>query len=97
MRTWKVAKSVIYLGVALGMLLFAWPKLHLLLSWSAGTVFVYVWLLFAFLIILSQLHYLLLSSEQQEEKIQRLRRYRRLQWQQKLSQSLERKTRIRGE
>ena len=97
MRTWKVTKSVIYLGVALGMLLFAWPKLHLLLSWSAGTAFVYVWLLFAFLIILSQLHYLLLSSEQQEEKIQRLRRYRRLQWQQKLSQSFERKTRIRGE
>ncbi|WP_314586932.1 hypothetical protein [Paenibacillus terrigena] len=97
MRTWKIAKSVIYLGVALGMLLFAWPKLHLLLSWSAGTVFVYVWLLFAFLIILSQLHYLLLTSEQQEEKIQRLRRYRRLQWQQKLSKSLERKTRIREE
>ncbi|OPA80869.1 hypothetical protein BVG16_00520 [Paenibacillus selenitireducens] len=96
MRTWNLAKSVIYLGIALGMLLFAWPKLNVLLSWSQGTAFVIAWLVLALLIIASQLHFLLIASEKQEAKIQRLRRYRRLQWQQKMTQTLERRATVKS-
>lgn len=96
MRTWNLTKSVMYLGIALGMLLFAWPKLNVLLSWSQGSLFVIAWLGLALLIIASQLHFLLIASEKQEAKIQRLRRYRRLQWQQKISQSMERRTTVKN-
>lgn len=91
MRSWRLARSVIYLGVALGMLWFAWPRLNLLLSWSEGTIFVGAWLGLALLIIASQLHFLLITSEEQEAKLARLRRYRRQQWQRKLERVLDRR------
>ncbi|MDF2923022.1 MAG: hypothetical protein K0R57_1936 [Paenibacillaceae bacterium] len=77
MKSWK---SLLYSGVALGMLVYAVPRLGLGEGMNAQSVFGVVWLCFALLVISANLYrFLGVDAETQERlrQVKRMKQYRR--------------------
>ncbi|MDF2669838.1 MAG: hypothetical protein K0R67_2144 [Paenibacillus sp.] len=80
MKTWK---NVIYLSLALGMLIYAVPRIAIGGGLTLPTIFGVVWILFALTVIAAHLHRIIGVDEAKEEElrqVRRLARVRREQW-----------------
>jgi len=73
----KDAKRLVYLAAALGMLLYAVPRLDISGGWTAQTVFSVVWIGFALLLVAAQLHFILGVDEEMKDELKRIRQVRR--------------------
>lgn len=79
----KELKSVAYMSVALGMLIYAVPRLEIGQGFTAATVFSIVWIGFALLTVAAHLHRILGVDEETRQELARVRRHarmRREQW-----------------
>jgi hypothetical protein len=76
MNAWK---NVIYLSAALGMLIYAVPRLYVGEGWTMPTVFSIAWIAFALIIVAAHLHAILRVDEEMDAQLQRLKKYRRRQ------------------
>ncbi|WP_159881601.1 hypothetical protein [Paenibacillus puerhi] len=75
-------KNIVYMGLALGMLMFAVPRIDLA-DWSnLSTIFGVVWVAFALLIVAAHLHELLGVEEEKKRQLLRIKRMKRWQLQQ---------------
>lgn len=70
-------KRLLYLASALGMLLYAVPRLEMGGGWSAQAVFSVVWIGFALLLIAAQLHFILGVDEEMKKELKRIKQVRR--------------------
>lgn len=75
-------KHGIYLVAALGLLIYAIPRLEVGQGFSQSTVFSIVWLGMMLLIIAAHLHELLGVDEAKRKELERIRLYKRHQMQQ---------------
>jgi len=80
----KGLKYLVNLGLALGMLLYAVPRLQIGGGFSAETMFGAVWICFAILIIAANLHEILGVEEETRERLRQVKRMRRYQTEQKI-------------
>jgi hypothetical protein len=80
----KGMKSVIYMGLALGMLFFAVPRLDLRSGLTLPTVFGVVWVLFALMIVAAHLHELIGVDEQKKQELSRVKKMKSWQLEQLL-------------
>jgi hypothetical protein len=69
----KEWKSVVFLSVALGMLIYAVPRLDMGEGASLPTVFGIVWMLFALVVIAAHLHQLLGVDEETKAELARVK------------------------
>jgi hypothetical protein len=76
----KGTKSIMYVGLALGMLFYAVPRLDIKAGLSLPTVFGVVWILFALVIIGAHLHELIGVDEQKKREITRVKRMKSWQF-----------------
>lgn len=79
----KEFKSVAYMSLALGMLIYAVPRLEIGHGLTGSTVFGIVWIGFALLIVAAHLHRILGVDEETKKEMARVRKYaklRREQW-----------------
>ena len=81
----KDAKYVVYLSCALGMLIYAVPRLDVGGGWTLPTVFAAVWILFALLVISAYLHYLMGVDEEMKKELTRVKRMKRWQLEQRIA------------
>ncbi len=88
----KTTKHILYMSVALGMLIYAVPRLSIGEGWTLPTVFAVAWLLFALAIVASHLHAILRVDEAMDAQLDRVKRHRRRQ----LAQLIERRIVRRG-
>lgn len=79
MKEWK---SVVYMSLALGMLIYAVPRLEIGHGFTPGTVFGIVWIGFALLIVAAHLHHILGVDEETKNELNRVRKTARLHRQQ---------------
>lgn len=80
MKEWK---SVAYMSLALGMLIYAVPRLEIGQGVTLPTVFGIVWIGFALLVVAAHLHRILGVDEETKQEMARIRlhsRRRREQW-----------------
>ncbi|MEF3307592.1 MULTISPECIES: hypothetical protein [Paenibacillus] len=80
MKEWK---SVIYMSLALGMLIYAVPRLDIGGGFTLPTVFGIVWIGFALMIVAAHLHRILGVDEETKHELARVRnhsRRRRQMW-----------------
>lgn len=80
----KGTKSIVYMGLTLGMLAFAVPKLEIKGEWTLQTVFGLSWMVFALLVIAAHLHELLGVDEETKREMMKIKRMKRWQMQQAL-------------
>jgi hypothetical protein len=78
----KGIKSVMYMGLALGMLFFAIPRLDLRSGLTLPTVFGVVWVLFALMIVAAHLYELIGMDEQKKQELSRVKKMKSWQLQQ---------------
>ncbi|WP_379135866.1 hypothetical protein [Paenibacillus sp. sgz500958] len=73
-------KHVIYLLIALGMLLYALPKLS---PGGSGVVFAFgaAWCVFAFFVIAAHLHFIIGVDEEKSKRLEAVRKAKLNQWQ----------------
>jgi len=76
----KAGKSELYLGAALGMLIYAVPRLTVGAGWTAANVFSIAWILFALVIVGAHLHAIMRVDEETEAQLERVKKYRRRQF-----------------
>jgi hypothetical protein len=88
----KTTKHILYLSVALGMLIYAVPRLSIGEGWTLPTAFGIAWLLFALAIVASHLHAILRVDEETAAQLDRVKKHRRRQ----LAQLIERRLVRRG-
>jgi len=88
----RTTKNVLYMSVALGMLIYAVPRLSIGQGLTLPTVFGVAWLCFALLIVASHLHAILRVDEETDEQLTRVKKLRRRQ----LAQLIERRLSRRG-
>lgn len=79
--------QVISLGLAIGLLLYAVPRLEIGQGFSLPTLFAIVWLSMILLIIAAYLHHLLGVDEETRNELARIRSYKRWRNQQWLEQA----------
>jgi hypothetical protein len=84
----KEWKSVAYMSLALGMLIYAVPRLEIGQGFSFPTVFGIVWIGFALLVVAAHLHRILGVDEETKKEMERVRKYGRLQREQWLNAKL---------
>lgn len=80
MRTWK---NVIYLSLALGMLIYAVPRLPIGEGWTIPSMFGIVWIGLSLLVVAAHLHRIIGVDEEREAELRQVRRVarqRRQQW-----------------
>lgn len=82
MRKVKDFKNLLYLSIALGMLMYAVPRLEVGSGFTLPTVFSIIWIGFALLIIGAQLHYILGVDEQTRKELVKVKHMKRWQMQQ---------------
>jgi hypothetical protein len=70
----KGMKSVMYMGLALGMLFYAVPRLDIRSGLTLPTVFGVVWIVFALMIVAAHLHELIGVDEQKKREITKVKR-----------------------
>ncbi|MEF3306511.1 hypothetical protein [Paenibacillus sp. GYB003] len=85
MKEWK---SVAYMSLALGMLIYAVPRLDIGRGWTPETVFGIVWIGFALLVVAAHLHHILGVDEETKKELARVRKYGKAQRQQWLNGKL---------
>jgi hypothetical protein len=83
----KTTKNILYMSAALGMLIYAVPRLEIGGGWTLPTVFGVVWILFALAVVASHLHAILRVDEETDAQLDRVKKYRRRQ----LTQLIERR------
>ncbi len=83
----KGTKHIIYFSLALGMLLYAVPRLELGQGVSMASIFSLVWVCFALLVIGANLHHILGVDEETKQELRRVKMYKRL----KMQQAIERR------
>lgn len=81
----KGMKSVMYMGLALGMLFYAVPRLDIRSGLTLPTVFGVIWVLFALMIVAAHLHELIGVDERKKQEIGRVKRMKGWQMEQMLS------------
>jgi hypothetical protein len=79
------ARRIAYLAAALGMLLYAVPRLEIGGGWTMATSFSIVWIGFSLLIIASQLHFILGVDKETKQELDRIKRVKRLRLEQALT------------
>jgi len=89
---YRTTKNIVYMSIALGMLIYAVPRLEIGQGWTLPTAFGIVWILFALAIVASHLHAILRVDEETAAQLDRVKRHRRRQ----LAQLLERRIVRRG-
>lgn len=80
----KNGKNLVYLCGALGMLLYAVPRIAMGGGFTAQTVFGVVWICFALLIIAGHVHELLGVDAETRERVRQVKRLKQYGMQQKL-------------
>lgn len=78
----KGMKNVVCIGLALGMLVYAVPRIDIGGGMTAETVFGVVWMAFALMIVASHLHELLGVDEETKRELAKVRRMKRWQMEQ---------------
>ncbi|MFH5185666.1 hypothetical protein ACHHV8_25140 [Paenibacillus sp. TAB 01] len=76
----KEMKPIIYMGLTLGMMFYAVPRLNILGESKLATLFGVGWIFFALVIIAAHLHELLGVEEEAKKQIAKVRRMRRWQF-----------------
>jgi|HigsolmetaGSP11D_1036233.scaffolds.fasta_scaffold01553_8 hypothetical protein len=69
-------RTVLYFLIALGMLIYAAPRLPIGGGWTVETIFGVAWICMALLIIAGQLHELFGVDEKTEQEIRAIRRFK---------------------
>lgn len=82
MKKVKDFSNLLYLCIALGMLMYAIPRLEVGSGLTLPTVFSIVWIGFALLIIGAQLHYILGVDEDTRKELVKVKQMKRWQMQQ---------------
>ena len=72
-------KRLVFLAIALGMLLYAVPRLEVGADWTAQSVFAAVWIGFALLFVAAQLHFILGVDQEMRQELQRVKQEKRRQ------------------
>lgn len=85
MKEWK---SVVYLSFALGMLIYAIPRLEIGQGVTLPNVFGIVWICFALLIVAAHLHRILGVDEETKQELARVRSHSRRQREQWVARKL---------
>ncbi|SDC08398.1 hypothetical protein SAMN02799630_02626 [Paenibacillus sp. UNCCL117] len=75
-------KNILYMGLSLGMIAFAVPRIDLGDWANPSTIFGVVWIAFALLIVAAHLHELLGVEEEKKRQLLRIKRMKRWQLQQ---------------
>jgi hypothetical protein len=83
-------KHIVYLGFALGMLIFAVPRLEAGQGLTAPTLFSAAWICIALVIIASHLHFLLGVDAEKRKELARIHRAKRLEQERRLQRMLQR-------
>lgn len=74
MKEWK---SVVYMSLALGMLIYAVPRLDIGEGFTLPTVFGIVWIGFALMVVAAHLHRILGVDEETKNELARVRKHSR--------------------
>ncbi|WP_010272089.1 hypothetical protein [Paenibacillus senegalensis] len=82
MKKVKDFSNLLYLSMALGMLMYAIPRLEVGNGFTLPTVFSIVWIGFALLIIGAQLHYILGVDEETRKELVKVKHMKKWQMQQ---------------
>lgn len=70
----KGIKHIVYLGLALGMLIYAIPRLEVGQGLTMPTIFSIVWIAMVLVVIAAQLHFILGVDEEARKELARIRR-----------------------
>jgi hypothetical protein len=81
----KVTKNIVFLGLALGMLVYAVPRLDIGGGWDLPAVAGIAWICFALLIIAAHLHEILGVDEEMRRELRKIKHMKRWQLEQWLS------------
>lgn len=77
-------RTILYAALAVGMLVYAVPRLSIGQGWTVESVYSAVWLGMALLIIAAQLHELFGVDDKVEQDIKAIKRYKYWKLQQKI-------------
>ncbi len=81
----KGIKNIVFIGLTLGMLIYAVPKLKTTgLDWSLESVFGIGWIAFALLVVAAHLHQLLGVEEETKRELLKVKRMKRWKMEQAL-------------
>ncbi|OGX68434.1 MAG: hypothetical protein A2189_06955 [Paenibacillus sp. RIFOXYA1_FULL_44_5] len=75
----RMDKNVIFLGIALGMMIYAIPRLEVGQGLTQSSIFSVIWISFALLVISSNLHYMIgvdKESRMELDKVKRMKRWK---------------------
>lgn len=79
-------RHIAYMAAALGMLLYALPRLDFTGAWDAATVFGLVWCAFALIVIAANLNEVLFINEERRKQLDRIKRAKLAVWEHKMAQ-----------
>jgi len=77
-------RTIVYFALAVGMLIYAVPRLSIGQGWTSETIFAVAWLSMSLLIIAAQLHELFGVDEKVEQDIKAIKRYKYWRLEQKI-------------
>ncbi|MCR8634654.1 hypothetical protein [Paenibacillus radicis (ex Xue et al. 2023)] len=80
----KGTKNIMYMGLALGMLFFAVPRLDIHSGFTLPTIFGIVWVFFALVIIAAHLHEILGVDDESKREMAKVRHMKKWQLEQML-------------
>lgn len=78
----KGLKNVVYMSVALGMIVYAVPRIDMSGTATLQTVFSIVWIAFSLMIVAAHLHELLGVDEEKRKELDKIKRMKRWQMEQ---------------
>ena len=81
----KHVKHLLYISLALGMLIYAVPKLEIGGGFALPTLFGVAWICMALLVIAANLHHMLGVDEETRRELAKVKRMRRWETERKLS------------
>ncbi len=83
-------RTILYLILAVGMLLYAIPRLHVGNGWTEETIFAASWIAISLLIIAAHLYDWIGVDEKTQKELDAVKRYKYWRLQQKMTNRLER-------
>jgi hypothetical protein len=78
----KGMKNIMYMGLALGMLFYAVPRLDIHAGWTLPAIFGIVWVLFALVIVAAHLHEILGVDEETKRDLAKVKQMKKWQLEQ---------------
>jgi hypothetical protein len=84
----KGTRNIIYISIALGMLLYAVPRLPMGTGLNAASLFGVFWVCFALLIIAAHLHQILGVDEETKQELKRIKKFKQLRTQQAIERGV---------